>query len=246
MDIGGKTILITGGATGIGFALAERFSAAENRIIICSRKLDKLAEAKKKLPEIQTAVCDISDRSAVEQLAGMLKAEYGRLDILVNNAGVQRRINLAGGTAELEKIDDEININLRAQIYVAMRFVPLLAGHDSAIVNVSSGLGFVPMAAFPVYSATKAGIHSFTLSLRRQLRNTQIRVFEAIPPTVHDTLLKGKQIEKTDYSISASEMADAIVYGILHDTYEISAGAAKRWLSESREDLDGEFERINR
>jgi len=147
---------------------------------------------------------------------------------------------------DILKNQDEIDINLKSQIYLAARFVPILSKRDeAAIVNVSSGLGFVPMAVFPIYSATKAAIHSFTMSLRHQLKGTAIRVFEVIPPTVHDTELKGKKIDKTDYSISAAELADAVIMGLKEDNYEIAAGPSKNFVTASKEQIDQMFKNIN-
>lgn len=247
MKTSGNTILITGGATGIGFALAERFVKLGNKVIICGRREEKLAEASKKLPGIYTIRCDISKEADREALAKRIKRDFDDLNVLINNAGIQRRIDLKVGIEEFLRNDhNEIDINLKSQIYLAVRFTPTLAKKkEAAIINVSSGLGFVPMVIFPIYSATKAGIHSFTMSLRHQLRDTPIKVFEVIPPTVHDTELKGKPIEKTDYSISATEMADEIIKGIAQDQYEIPAGASKKWLAASKPELDQDFKNMN-
>ena len=101
------------------------------------------------------------------------------------------------------------------------------------------------MAIFPIYSATKAAIHSFTMSLRQQLKGTSVKVFEVIPPTVYDTELKGKPQAKTDYSISAAEMADEVIKGLGQDQYEIPAGATRKWLTESKAELDQDFRDVN-
>lgn len=246
MKLSGNTILITGGATGIGFALAERFASMGNEVIICGRREGKLNEAKAKLPKVHVKRCDISKEADRQDLYNWIEKDFSGMNVLVNNAGIQRRIDLTKGPEDLLKNEDEIEINLRSQIYLAALFMPmLLKRKESAIINVSSGLGFVPMAQFPVYSATKAAIHSFTKSLRHQLKNTPIKVFEIIPPAVHDTELKGKPIPKSDFSISAGEMASAVIAGLEKDQFEIGAGGANGWLSASKSDLDMAFEGMN-
>lgn len=247
MKTNGNVILITGGATGIGFALAEKFVKLGNKVIICGRRENKLAEASVKLPGIYTIKCDISKEADREALAKRIERDFKDLNILINNAGIQRKIDLKVGIEEFLKNDhNEIDINLKSQIYLAVRFTPTLAKQkESAIINISSGLGFVPMVMFPIYSATKAAIHSFTMSLRQQLKDTPVKVFEVIPPTVYDTELKGKPIPKTDYSISAADMADAVIKGLDHDQYEIAAGGSSNWLKASKPELEEAFKRIN-
>ncbi len=241
-----NTVLITGGSTGIGFALAESFTKLGNTVIICGRRTDRLEDAKKRNPSLIARQCDVSKKDDRRDLYTWIKGSYEGLNVLVNNAGIQRRVDLTKGTEDLLKYEDEIEINLRAQIYLAAQFVPLLSGHkESAIVNVSSGLGFVPLTIFPVYSATKAAIHSFTMSLRHQLRRTSIRVFEVIPPTVYDTYLKGKPIERAEWTMSSSEVAEATIHGLEADQYEIAIGPSKKWLSSTKDELDKIFSEIN-
>ena len=173
MKINGNTILITGGATGIGFALAEAFVKEDNEVIICGRREDKLREAKSKLPQIHTKVCDISKGEEREALYNWIKSNNIDINILVNNAGIQRMVDFKKGIYDLSKGENEIEINLTAPIHLSAYFIPdLLKQKESAIINVSSGLAFVPIAVMPIYSATKAGLHSFSVSIRHQLRGT--------------------------------------------------------------------------
>jgi uncharacterized oxidoreductase len=241
-----NTILITGGATGIGFALAEAFLKLGNTVIVCGRGSDKLEEAKRRLPGLVVKRCDVSREEDRVALYDWIEKDFSALNVLINNAGIQRRVDLTKGKAELKGQEDEIDINFKAQVLLSAQFVPLLSKQrEAAIVNVSSGLGFVPMAVFPIYSATKAAIHSFTMSLRHQLRGTSIRVFEVIPPTVHDTNLKGRPIEKADWTVSSQEVAAAVVKGLEDDTPEIAVGPTKGWITGSKSDLDQAFSRIN-
>jgi uncharacterized oxidoreductase len=246
MKMENNTILITGGGTGIGFALAEAFVKLGNTVVICGRRADKLDAAKKRLPTLTVKQCDVSNEGDRKALYAWIGENFKGLNVLVNNAGIQRRVDFTKGGEDLAKKEDEIDINFKAQVYLAAMFVPMLSKHkQAAIVNVSSGLGFVPLTIFPIYSATKAAIHSFTKSLRHQLRGTSIKVFEVIPPTVHDTELKGKPIEKAEWSVSSSEVAEGVVRGMEADEYEIAIGPSKRWMSSSKVELDQAFSNIN-
>jgi len=241
-----NTILITGGATGIGFALAESFVRLGNTVVVCGRRADKLDAAKKRLPALTVKQCDVSNEGDREALYAWVGENFKELNVLVNNAGIQRRVDFTKGAEDLAKKEDEIDINFKAQVYLAATFVPMLSKQkQAAIVNVSSGLGFVPLTMFPIYSATKAAIHSFTKSLRHQLRGTSIKVFEVIPPTVHDTELKGKPIEKAEWSVSSAEVAEGVVKGMEAGEYEIAIGPSKRWMSSSKVELDQAFSDIN-
>jgi uncharacterized oxidoreductase len=246
MKTSGNTVLITGGATGIGFAMTERFAAAGNKVIICGRRESKLAEARSRLQGLSAIRCDISKENERRALYDTIASEFPETNMLVNNAGVQRRIDMTSGLRGLEGNDDEIDINFKAQVHLSAAFIPFLSKQkDPAIINVSSGLGFVPLATFPVYCATKAAMHSFTMSLRHQLKPVGIRVFEIVPPTVHDTELKGKPIDRAGWTSSAVEVAEAVIRGIETDTYEIGIGAAAPWMKASREELDNAFGSIN-
>ena len=242
----GNTILITGGSSGIGLALAESFVKLGNTVIICGRSKDKLVAAQERNPSLIVRQCDVSKEDERRNLYVWVGGSFEGLNVLVNNAGIQRRVDLTKGTDDLLKNEDEIEINLKAQIHLTAQFVPKLSiQKQAAIVNMSSGLGFVPLAIFPVYSATKAALHSFTMSLRHQLRETSIKVFEVIPPTVHDTGLKGKPIEKAEWTVSSSEVAEATIHGLEVDEYEIAIGPSKKWVSSAKGELDQIFSNIN-
>ncbi|MGC8618272.1 MAG: SDR family oxidoreductase [Thermoplasmata archaeon] len=246
MKLKGNTILITGGATGIGFAFADRLAKLGNTVLVCGRRKDRLEEAKTKSPSLLTFVADISNESDRKKLLNYTVKELPTLNVLINNAGIQRRIDLTSGENGLKEADVEMEINLRSQIHMVGLFLPILMKQQSsAIVNVTSGLGIVPLSYFPIYSATKAAMHSYSLSLRHQLKSTNVKVFEVIPPTVHDTELKGKSIEKTDYSISTAEMAEEFIDGFQRDIQEISTGQAKKWLSASPEEVERIFSGMN-
>jgi len=249
MKIRGKTILITGGATGIGFSLAEAFVRAGNKVIICGRRKNKLEEAKEKLQQIHTKVCDLSKEGERRSLYDWTSSNFKDINILVNNAGIQRMIDFKNGTGELFNGEDEIEINLKACIHLSAYFIPIfMKQKEAAIINVSSGLGFVPLAIMPVYCATKAAIHSFSLSLRHQLRNTSIKVFEIIPPTVDTELDKGARAQRGqgDRGIPPAEVAKAVIDGLGKDEYEIAIGMAQNLRMGSKNNFDQIFQNMNR
>jgi uncharacterized oxidoreductase len=248
MKIKGNTILITGGATGIGFALAEAMSKAGNKVIICGRRADKLAAAKTKLPQIGIKVCDVTNLKAREELFSWVKENYPDLNLLINNAGIQKMINLKKGTKELARGGDEIETNLAAPVYLSALFAPWLAKKkEAAIINVSSGLGFIPIAAMPVYCATKAGLHSFTISLRHQLKATGVKVFEIIPPQVDTELGRGTTSEEAEgyRGIPAVEVAKAVMKALSKDEYEIAVGDAKGLVEGAKTNFQPVFDNMN-
>jgi len=230
MNIQGNTILITGGGTGIGFALADAFVKADNEVIICGRREAVLKEAKQKLPRLHIKVCDVSVERQQKALCAWISSNFKDFNLLINNAGIQRMIDFASGTSNSNRDEDEIDINLKAPVRLCELFIPLLMKQkQAAIVNVSSGLGFCPIAVMPVYCATKAAMHSFTVSLRHQLRNTSVKVFEIIPPMVDTDLDKGGRDvrEQEERGIPPSEVAVATMNGLAKDVYEIAVGEAE-------------------
>ena len=248
MKTRGNTVLITGGATGIGFSLAEAFVNAGNKVIICGRRESKLSEAKDKLPQIQTTICDVSKKKERKSLYNWVKDKYKDLNILVNNAGIQKTIDLKKGTQDLFSGENEIETNFTAPVHLSAYFIPLLLKqNEAAIINVSSGLGFVPIAAMPVYCASKAGIHSFTVSLRHQLRDAPIKVFEIVPPAVDTELGKGttEEGEQEYRGIPPSEVAKATLKALEKDEYEIVIGEAKDLVIGARNNPEQVFQNLN-
>lgn len=184
MRLEGNTIFITGGTSGIGKALAVQFHRRGNQVIVSGRRTDRLRDLCAAHPGMRYHVLDVTDGGAIREVAAQVIEEAPALNCVINNAGIQMLFDFAPGNAADEQIIlDEINVNLVGAIRVAMAFVPHLSRQgDATLVNVSSGLAFVPMAATPVYCATKAAVHAWTLSLRRQLRESGVRVIELIPP----------------------------------------------------------------
>jgi uncharacterized oxidoreductase len=156
-------------------------------------------------------------------------SNFPNLNLLINNAGIQKEVDLRKGAVDLLGDEDEIDINLKAPIHLSTLFIPHLSEQrESAIVNITSGLAFTPLAVFPVYCATKAGLHSFSQSLRHQLRNRPIKVFEVAPPIVDTELNRGarENREQENVAISPAEVAGAVLNGMKEDQMEIIIGLA--------------------
>ena len=228
MKTSGNTVLITGGGTGIGLALAEELIRRGNEVIICGRHRERLKAAKKRLSDIHVRVCDISVARSRRTLVDWLVSEFRPVNLLVNNAGIQRSLDFLRGSRDLADADKEIATNLTAPIHLSALLVPhLMHKKEAAIVNISSGLAFTPLAAVPVYCATKAAIHSFSLCLRHQLRDTSVRIFEIAPPMVA-TGLSGNRRRPEDnaYTMSAEAVAVGILDALERNEYEVALGAA--------------------
>lgn len=243
-----NTVLITGGATGIGLALAKAFSENGNQVLACGRRQDRLEEARLSMNGLHTFRCDLSTAAGRQALYEWTLQNFPEVNVLVNNAGIQRMIDLRSGLDGLDAGEDEVEINLRAPIALSAMFIPHLEQRQhSAIVNVTSGLGFVPLAFMPVYCATKAGLHSFSLSLRHQLRHTSIKVFEIIPPTTDTELDKGTRGRRglANRGIPPEEVARAALHALAADDYELAVGQAQYLRSASRIEPEQAFLRMN-
>ncbi|MFZ2055008.1 MAG: SDR family NAD(P)-dependent oxidoreductase [Candidatus Aminicenantales bacterium] len=243
MKTSGNTILITGGGSGIGLALAELLLDRGNKVIICGRRRDRLQAAKRRLPGLNIHVCDISRPRSRRGLVAWLTSEFKDLNILVNNAGIQRPIDFLKGHHHLPDADEEVDTNLTAPIHLSALLIPYLRRKKvAAIVNISSGLAFTPLAAVPVYCATKAAIHSLSLCLRFQLRATSVRVFEVAPPMVATELSGRRHRPDEDEDIMSSQaVATGIIDALKGDKYEVALGAA----AHLRAQREGLFSAIN-
>ncbi len=237
MQLANRTVLITGGTGGIGLGLAESFLQKGSRVIVCGRNRDKLSCVKEKYPAITAIPCDVGDPLQRKKLAAEVLHSYPEVDILVNNAGIQRYIDLKKGLDEIESGEDEIAINLVAPVKLTALFIDhLMKKPQAAIINVSSGLGFRPMTATPIYSATKAAIHTYTLVLRQQLKGSRVKVVEIVPPMVDTDLNKaGRDAAQVKYrGISLSEYIPTVVKGLENDNETIFYGDAGTVLTEPR------------
>lgn len=193
MRMTGNTILITGGGSGIGRALAEAFHQQGNQVIIAGRRQSMLDAVTAANPGMAAISVDMNERASIEALAQAAVAAYPALNIVINNAGIMQDEDVTAGPGYLAIAEDTIATNLLGPIRLTAALLPHLQQQASAtILTVSSGLAFVPKASTPTYSATKAAIHSYTMSLRYQLRNTSVEVIELAPPYVQ-TYLQGER-----------------------------------------------------
>jgi len=242
MKLDSNTVLVTGGASGIGLALVERFLRAGSQVIACGRREDRLRALADTHPGVTTRVCDLRDEAGRVGLIGWATTEFPRLNVLVNNAGIQRYPVLAE-SEDWSRTEEEIAINLAAPIQLSRLVLPhFLRRPHAAIVNVSSGLSFAPLAKAPIYSATKAALHSFTLSLRHQLLGSSVEVIEIIPPAV-DTDLGGPGLHT--FGVPVGEFADAVMQRIDRGEIEVGYDFAEHARKASRAELDEMFARMN-
>ena len=180
----GRTILITGGSAGIGLAFALRFLELGNEVIITGRRQAVLDEVKATYPRLHTIRGDVADPAQVAKLAAQVKAEFPRLDVLMNNAGIGIPTNLREPAGRLDGLMAEMDVNVGGVIRMTSALIDILTANRGTIINVSSMLAFVPVPAMPIYSATKAAVHSYTQSLRFQLEDHGVEVIELMPPAV--------------------------------------------------------------
>lgn len=231
MNLSGNTILVTGGGSGIGLALAKEFIRLDNRVIICGRNSEKLKTAKKTFPSIETIPCDVSDEYSVETLVQEVHEHYPDLNFLINNAGIMKMWNIRHKTANTREQKAEILTNFFGTVQLTQSLIPhLLKKKNSAILNVSSGLAFVPLSAAPIYNATKAAIHSYSISIRQQLQNTSIKIFEVLPAAIETQMATDMEkiigIENSGPKMSPQKLAELTIKGIKNDSYEMRPGMA--------------------
>ncbi len=231
MRLNGHTILITGGTSGIGLALAERFLAHGNDLIIVGRDSQKLDNLRGKYPAIVVYQCDISRNDEREKLVAVVREKHPKLNMLINNAGIQYQYSFPEGAATEGCIREEIETNFLAPIDLCAKLLPVLQQHpEAAIINVSSGLGLVPKRSAPVYCGTKAGLHIFSKALRYQLEHSSVKVFEIIPPLVDTAMTAGHGQNRK--KISAERLADEFIYCFVRDKYEVPIGKIRllQWM----------------
>jgi len=239
MNISNNKILITGGASGIGLGLTERFIKENNTVIICGRRQLVLQEVAEKFPTVITRQCDLTNASEREELYKWISVEHSDVTVLINNAGIQQWMNVTDQDF-YERAKDEIATNIEAPIHLTSLFTNLPS--LKTIINTTSGLSFVPLTKVPVYCATKAFLHSFTLSLRHLLKEKNIEVIELIPPALN-TDLGGKGLH--DNAPPVSDFINAIFEQLKEGKIELTFGMSAGMVKAGPEDLKLAFERMN-
>ncbi len=223
MDLKNSTILVTGGTSGIGLELVKQLTEQGATVVVTGRNLEALQKTKRQFPEVHTFQSDVSSPGDIEQLCKDVIQQFPGLNIVVNNAGQMRLIDLRDSRISLEDLNREIAINLSGTVQMVHQFLPhLLKKKSAAIVNVSSGIAFMPYSAAPIYSATKAGVHAYTMALRLQLEDTNVKVFEVIPPGVKTNLQNDWTVQPNPaMMMDVDKMVKVVVQGLLKDRPEL-------------------------
>ena len=227
MRLSGRTILITGGSAGIGLAFAIKFLELGNEVIVTGRRQEVLDAVKSRHPGIHTIQSDIADPKQIAALAARVKADFPKLDVLMNNAGVGAAMNLKAPASDLVALTSEVDINLGGVIRMTSALIDILTANRGTIINVSSGLAFVPLPSNAIYSATKAAVHSYTQSLRFQLEDSGIEVIELMPPAVR-TDLTDEFAEHDISMISTEELVKLSFAALRSGKLEIRPGQSRQ------------------
>ena len=241
MDARNDTILITGGGSGIGKAMAEALHAKGARVIIAGRRRDALAAVAAANPGMAFEVLDIADAGAIKTFAARVTADHPDLNVLINNAGIM----IVEDVIDLTIAEDTIATNLLGPIRLTAALLPHLKTKASAtVVTVSSGLAYVPLAATPTYSATKAAIHSWSQALRHQLKDTPVKVIEWAPPAVATDLMPGhaenpNSMPLADFTAESLALFETGVDEVLVERVKFLSGA------EGRREYAQVFETLN-
>ncbi len=230
MNLKSDTILITGGTSGIGLEMAKQLMARGNNVIITGRDISKLEATKKKFPDLHIYQSDVSDPQSICELYSKVTADFPKLNMIINNAGIMRAIDF--NNTEYDNICDEIDINLNGPIRMAQQFLHHLKKQpEAAIVNVSSGLAFITFPKAPIYSTSKIGIHAYTKSLRLQLKDTSVKVFELAPPKTSKPLFSRSSPEADHKNnmptMDVPDVVKVMIDSIMKNKFEILPGMSK-------------------
>jgi len=223
MDLKNSTILVTGGTSGIGLELVRQLTEIGAQVIVTGRNSAALNETKRRFPSVHTFQSDISKPDNIRQLYNDVTAMFPELNILINNAGEMRLIDMQETSMQLEDLTREIDINLSGIIRTTHKFLPhLIKKQSAAIVNVSSAIAFMAYSTAPVYSASKAGVHAFTMALRLQLKDTGVKVLELIPPGVKTNLQNNWALQPNPgQMMDVDKLVKIAIRGIQNDNSEI-------------------------
>ncbi|HEY9004426.1 MAG TPA: SDR family NAD(P)-dependent oxidoreductase [Mucilaginibacter sp.] len=239
MKLSNNKILITGGATGIGLGLTERFIQENNTVIICGRRESVLAKVAAQYPSVITKVCDLSDEGQRIELFNWVTENHPDLNVLVNNAGIQNWIDISDPDF-FQHAKSEIVTNIEAPVHLMSLFINLKS--LDTIMNVTSGLSFAPFAKVSIYSATKAFFRSFTLSARHLLKKRNIEVIELIPPALN-TDLGGEGLHNAAPPVS--DFVQSVFEQLKDGKTEVTFGTSETRANASQEELRNYFNMMN-
>lgn len=225
MEILNSFIVITGGSSGLGFEMCRQLIAKGNKVITCSRSLEKLQEAQKEIPDLVIYKCDISKESECDNFSEWLRINYPKTNVLINNAAIVYKTDFIEDNLSLEKMKEEFLVNLNAPIHLIKLLYPVLTQNPNPlIINITTGLVYVPRSVYPFYNAAKAALHSFTQVLREQLKKEKIRIIEVLFPVVDTPWHKGN-VPKI--AISAEKAVSEMLEGIANNKLEIRIAKVK-------------------
>lgn len=230
MELKNTTVLLTGGTSGIGLEFVKQLqNLGIIDLIITGRNQQKLEEVKAKFPKIHIFQSDVSKIEDITQLYKEVTSKFPALNVIINNAGIMRNLDLQDESMDLENITREIDIDLNGPIRMVQQYLPHLKLQGSAaIINVSSGLAFIPFPVSPIYSAAKAGLHAYTKVLRLQLKKTNIKVIELAPPGTETPLMDNfRDLGDSSQNMEVGKMVRIAIEGIQNDKTEITPGIAK-------------------
>lgn len=248
MILSNQKVLITGGGSGIGLALAKKFLSKGNTVIITGRNLSKLKKIKAELPPIHIFQSDVSQDHEVQKLANDLENQFEGIDVLVNNAGIMLLLDAGDESNDLQKQFEEIDINFNSPIRLLHYFLPQLKKSENGVlVNVSSGLAYVPFSQSPVYSGTKAALHFWTKAIRPQLKPHHIKVIELMPPVVDTKLAKDADLEDDSFKpMPPEKLAEIFWKGYSKGKEEITPGLSSQLKLLSRLAPNFIFKQLNK
>ena len=232
MKLDQKTALVTGGGSGIGLAISKALLDEGVHVIICGRNKSKLEKAKQQNPKLEIEECDVTNTDQIKNLVKALQEKHGGIDILINNAGLFENIDYTKEIDSFANQEYEIDVDFTSPLRMVHYFLPMLKDRkESAVVNVTSGLAYVPLTLAPIYCASKAALHAWTRSFRYQMANSNIKVFELMPPLVETEMVadfKGQKMMQPD------KLAKDFIKGILSDTFEMTPEQASQLRMMSR------------
>jgi uncharacterized oxidoreductase len=225
MKLKNNTVLITGGSSGIGHELSKVLIQKGNKVIICGKSNEKLAAAKKLIPELITYQCDISDSQVSNDFASKIYENHPDLNILINNAAIVNKIDFIKDKNAIELAENEYQTNLIAPIrLIKLLYSTISANESSAIINITSGLIYAPRFIYPFYNSSKSALHSFTQTLRIRLKDENTKIIEVMFPSVDTPWHKGTPPK---IAIGADKAVSEMIYGLEKGKLEIRVGGAK-------------------
>lgn len=231
MTLSNQTILITGGTSGLGFEMAKQLIHQGNKVIVCARTPGGLAEAKQKLPQVEIFQCDISIEHERVKLLDWVSKKFPKLNIVINNAAIVHKANFFDDEDIYRKCVQEINTNFIAPVHLIKLLLPVVIQKPNAIIiNITTGLVYVPRTCYPFYNSTKSALHSFTQVLRNQLQNKPVKIVEVLFPVVNTPWHRGKVPQ---IAISPVKAVDEMMAGLRTNKNEIRVGRVTLlfWLS---------------